>query len=292
MTTSMQPAADTRAGGEIAATDPMLPRLFQVTDVRLDTRDTMTLSLEPNDGVPLVHGAGQFTMLHAFGVGEVPISICSGGTEPGPLRHTIRDVGAVTHALVSSAPGTTVGVRGPFGTTWDVADGIGRDVVFVAGGIGLAPLRPAILDVVARRNEYGRVVLLYGARSPEDILFADDLRDWAGEHGIVVETTVDYGPPSWSGRVGLVTELVPRAGFDPHEALALVCGPEVMMSTAATALARRGVATERIRLSMERNMKCGIGLCGHCQVRELFLCVDGPVVGYDRLAELMDIREL
>ncbi len=292
MTTSTQPAAATPAGAGIASPDPMLPRLFRVTDVRLDTRDTMTLSFEPTDGVRLEHAAGQFTMLHAFGVGEVPISICSGASEPGPLMHTIRDVGAVTHALVSAAPGTTVGVRGPFGTTWDVAEGIGRDVVFVAGGIGLAPLRPAILDVVARRAEYGRVVLLYGARSPEDILFADDLRDWAAEHRIVVETTVDYGPPSWSGRVGLVTELVARAGFDPQDALALVCGPEVMMSTAATSLAQRGVATERIRLSMERNMKCGIGLCGHCQVRELFLCVDGPVIDYHRLAELMDIREL
>ena len=136
------------------------------------------------------------------------------------------------------------------------------------------------------------MVVLYGARSPEDILFAEDMDAWARDHDIVVEVTVDYGPPTWTGRVGLVTTLVARAGFDPLHTLALVCGPEVMMRYAATALVSRGVRPERIRLSMERNMKCGVGLCGHCQLRELFLCVDGPVLDYARLAPLMDIREM
>jgi len=270
----------------------MLPRDFRIVRTRLDTRDTVTLFLEPDDGEPLRHAAGQFTMLHAFGVGEVPISISGDPTRPGPLLHTIRDVGAVTHALATAQPGTTVGVRGPFGTGWDVADGAGGDLVVVTGGIGLAPLRPALLEVVARRSDYGRVVLLYGARSPEDILFAEDLDAWAQQHRITVEVTVDYGPPSWTGRVGLVTALIPRAGFDPHNTLALVCGPEVMMHFAATALLDRGVPADRVRLSMERNMKCGVGLCGHCQLRELFLCVDGPVLGYDRLAPLMEVHEL
>lgn len=287
-----RPSTADPGAGRSAPGDPMIPRLFEVREVRLDTRDTVTLALEPQDGVPLAHRAGQFTMLHAFGVGEVPISICGDPTQPGPLLHTIRDVGAVTHALVSTPPGTAIGVRGPFGTGWDVTDGVGQDIVVVTGGIGLAPLRPAILEVVSRRAEFGRVVLLYGARSPEDILFADDMARWAAEHNIVVEITVDYGPPSWTGRVGLVTNLVPRAGFDPLNTLALVCGPEVMMRHAATALVERGVPAQRVRLSMERNMKCGVGLCGHCQVREVFLCVDGPVMDYARLAALMDIREL
>ncbi len=272
--------------------DPMVPRQFRVQGTHLDTRDTVTLALEPLDGPPLVHAAGQFTMLHAFGVGEVPISICGDPTRPGPLLHTIRDVGAVTHALVSSPPGTVLGVRGPFGTGWEVSDAMGGDLVVVAGGIGLAPLRPALAEVAARRDQYGRVVLLYGARSPQDILFTGDLAAWAERHGIVVEVTVDYGPPDWDGRVGLVTALVARAGFDPARSLALVCGPEVMMRYAATALVARGVPAGRIRLSMERSMKCGVGLCGHCQLRELFLCVDGPVLAYDRLAPLMDVREL
>jgi NAD(P)H-flavin reductase len=270
----------------------MLPRAFVVVVNRQDTQDTVTLALQPIDGRPLRHRAGQFTMLQAFGVGEVPISICGDPTRPGPLLHTIRDVGSVTHALVAAAPGMTVGVRGPFGAGWDVADARGGDLVVIAGGIGLAPLRPAILEAVSRRDEYGRVVLLYGARSPSDVLFADDLAAWAKSHGVDVEVTVDYGPPSWSGRVGLVTSLVARAGFDPATTLALICGPEVMMRYAASALMSRGVPAPRIRLSMERNMKCGVGLCGHCQLRELFVCVDGPVLGYDRLAPLMDIWEL
>jgi NAD(P)H-flavin reductase len=282
----------TATAGRDLPVDPMLPRPFQIIGTHLDTRDTVTLALEPLDGVPLAHRAGQFTMLHAFGVGEVPITICGNPTRPGPRMHTIRDAGSVTHALVTAAPGTTVGVRGPFGTGWDVTEGMGGDVVVVTGGIGLAPLRPAILEVVSRRADYGRVVLLYGARSPEDILFAEDMDAWARDHGLVVEVTVDYGPPSWTGRVGLVTNLVARAGFDPLHTLALVCGPEVMMRYAATALVARGVRPERIRLSMERNMKCGIGLCGHCQLRELFLCVDGPVLDYARLSPLMDVQEL
>ncbi len=275
-----------------SAPDPMLPRRFRVMGTHLDTRDTVTLALEPLVGPALRHRAGQFTMLHAFGVGEVPISICGDPTRPGPLLHTIRDVGAVTHALVTAQRGSVIGVRGPFGTGWDVADGRGGDVVVVAGGIGLAPLRPALLEVAHRRSDYRRVVLLYGARSPEDVLFSEDLSAWAREHDISVEVTVDYGPPSWTGRVGLVTALVARAGFDPTRTLALVCGPEVMMRYGATALVDRGVPAARIRLSMERNMKCGVGLCGHCQLRELFLCVDGPVLPYDRLAPLMDVREL
>ncbi|MDT0166435.1 FAD/NAD(P)-binding protein [Actinotalea sp. AC32] len=271
---------------------PMTPVPYRLERLRQDTRDTFTLELEPVVGPPLAYRAGQFTMLDAFGVGEVPISISGDPTRPGPLEHTIRDVGVVTHALVTADEGAVLGVRGPFGTTWDVADGQGGDVVLVAGGIGLAPLRPALLELVGHRERYGRVVLLYGARTPEDILFGDELRTWAVDHGVVVEVTVDNGQHAWRGKVGLVTHLVPRAGFDARNTLALVCGPEVMMRYAAAALVDRGVPADRVRLSMERSMKCGIGLCGHCQLRELFVCVDGPILPYDRLAPLLTCREL
>ncbi len=276
----------------LAAPDPMLPRPFVVRRTRQDTRDTYTLELEPTDGPALPWLPGQFTMLYAFGVGEAPISISGDPDRRDRIEHTIRNVGSVTAALVAAGPGTVLGVRGPLGTGWDVNSGKGGDVVFVAGGIGLAPLRPAVLELISHRADYGRVVLLYGARTPEDILFSDDLRSWAERHGIVVEVTVDNGQHAWRGRVGLVTQLVSRAGFDASRALALVCGPEVMMRYAAQALSDRGVRPERLRLSMERNMKCGVGLCGHCQLRELFLCVDGPVLGYDRLAPLMTRAEL
>jgi NAD(P)H-flavin reductase len=275
-----------------APADPMVPRPFRIARTRQDLRDTVTLELEPVDGPQLTYRAGQFTMLDAFGVGEVPISISGDPTKPGPLEHTIRDVGVVTHALITAPVGAVVGVRGPFGTTWDVSDGKGGDVVFVAGGIGLAPLRPALMELLRHRDQYNRVVLLYGARTPEDILFGDELRTWAKDLGVVVEVTVDNGQHAWRGRVGLVTQLIPRAGFDPRHTLALVCGPEVMMRYAASALLDRGVPENRLRMSMERNMKCGVGLCGHCQLREVFVCVDGPVLTYDRLAPLLNSREL
>ncbi len=272
--------------------DPMVPRVFRVERTRQDTRDTYTLELSPLDGEPLRFAPGQFTMLQAWGIGEVPISISGDPHGSGLLEHTIRNVGNVTRALVHTSRGATVGVRGPFGTGWEVERGAGGDVVFIVGGIGLAPLRPAILHVVRHRDQYGRVVLLYGARTPDDILFAPDLEHWQDDCGIDVAVTVDNAPHSWRGRVGFVTSLIPRAGFDPLRTTAYVCGPEVMMRSSALALRDRGVAADRIRLSMERSMKCGIGLCGHCQLRELFLCVDGPVLGFDRLEPLMSRWEL
>ena len=270
----------------------MLPRPFRVTRTSRDTQDTHTLDLVALDGEPLAFASGQFTMLDAFGVGEVPISISGDPGRPEVLRHTIRDVGSVSRALATAAPGAVLGVRGPFGTGWEVGAGRGGDVVFVAGGIGLAPLRPAVLEVVRAREDYDRVVLLYGARTPEDILFGDDLRSWAEDHDIDVEVIVDNGPHAWRGAVGLVTQLIDRAEFDATRTLALICGPEVMMRHSAAALGDRGVPRARVRLSMERNMKCGVGLCGHCQLREYFLCLDGPVLSYDVLEPLMARAEL
>ena len=269
----------------------MIPRLFRLADRRQDTADTFTMMLEPADGVQLEFIPGQFTMLSAFGAGEVPISVSSAANVDGPLQHTIRDVGPVTHALAGTSVGDMVGVRGPYGTGWEVADGAGGDVVLVAGGIGLAPLRPAVLEVLHHRQRYGRVVLLYGTRSPEDLLFTDELRRWENL-GVEVLVTVDYGTPSWKGRVGLVTTLIKRAGFDPRASMALVCGPEVMMRFTAAALIERGVRPELVRVSLERNMRCGVGLCGHCQYRELFICLDGPVLPFDQVTGLLGIREL
>src|SRR5450631_906731 len=184
----------------------MVPRLFRLTARRQDTPDTFTMMLEPTDGVSLQFAPGQFTMLSAFGVGEVPISVSSPANVDGPLEHTVRDVGAVTHALSRTPLDEMVGIRGPYGTGWDVGQGEGGDVVLVAGGIGLAPLRPAMLEVLRHRQRYGRVVLLYGSRSPEDRLFTDELKRWANL-GVEVLVTVDYGTSAWNGRVGLVTSL-------------------------------------------------------------------------------------
>jgi NAD(P)H-flavin reductase len=281
----------TGTSGGTALVDPMRSRPFRVLAHRQETEDTVTLRLEPDGGGALAFAAGQYTMLGLLGVGEVPISISGDPGAPAVLQHTVRDVGGVTHALVHAQPGDLLDVRGPYGTGWTVLDdSTGMDVVLVAGGIGLAPLRPALMDVLAHRERFGRVVVLYGARSPADVLFGEEYEAWQAA-GVEVAVTVDYGPPGWAGRVGLVTTLIPRAGFDPPHTLALVCGPEVMMRYAAAALVDRGVAPERVRLSMERNMKCGVGLCGHCQLRELFVCVDGPVLTYARLESLLRLRE-
>lgn len=272
--------------------DPFAMQPYRVRSRRQDTRDTVTLALSPTEGEPISFVPGQFTMVYAFGVGEVPLSISGDPRAGRPLLHTIRDVGGVTHTLTGLRRGDAVGVRGPYGTGWDVASGRGGDVVLVAGGIGLAPLRPALLEVLAHRGQYRRVVLLYGTRTPEDVLYARELERWRGRFDLEVDVTVDYGPPNWRGKVGLVTDLIPRAGFDPSNALALVCGPEVMMRHVAAALSDRGVPAPRIRLSMERAMDCGVGLCGHCQLRELFVCTDGPVFDYRRLERLLWLREV
>jgi NAD(P)H-flavin reductase len=270
----------------------MRPEPFEVRQVKRETGDTFTLTLTPVTGDPSrPFTPGQFNMIYVFGVGEVPISISGDPARPELLVHTIRAVGAATRALQTLEKGDWVGVRGPFGTSWPVEQAHGQDVILVAGGIGLAPLRPALYHVLLHRALYGRVVLLYGARTPRDILYARELREWRGRFDIDVEVTVDRATVEWQGGVGVVTKLIQRAPFDPMSAMAMICGPEVMIRFAAVALGRRGVATERIYVSVERNMKCGIGMCGHCQLGPFFVCRDGPVFAHDRLRPLFGLRE-
>jgi NAD(P)H-flavin reductase len=272
-----------------------VPRFYRVASRREDTADTVTLELtEPAQPVP-AFGPGQFAMLTAFGVGEVPISVSglgdSGGGRARRLEHTLRAVGAVTRALHAAPPGSLIGVRGPFGTGWDVASAAGRDIVIVAGGIGLAPLRPVVLSTLADRSRYGRIVLLAGARTPGDLLYGDELERWRRD-GVEVAVTVDRADSGWSGQVGLVTALIEPAGLAPGNSVAFVCGPDIMMRFTADALAARGIPASRIRVSLERNMRCGVGWCGHCQLGPLLVCRDGPVVSYDRATALMRVREL
>jgi NAD(P)H-flavin reductase len=274
-----------------AAVEPMLPRRFEVHRVSHETADTVTLELSASDGRPLAFTAGQFTMIGSPTFGEVPISISGDPAHPDRLVHTVRGVGDATTALLRCRAGDRVLVRGPYGRGWEVADGAGGDVLVVAGGIGLAPLRPALLEMLADRHRYGRVTLVYGSRSPADLLYRDELERWRARPDLDVAVTVDGADSSWRGHVGLVTTMLPES-LEPANTLALLCGPEVMMRLAADALVARGMAPSAIRVSMERNMKCGVGLCGHCQLRELFVCLDGPVLGYDRVGPLMTTRGL
>jgi NAD(P)H-flavin reductase len=271
---------------------PMAPVPFRVARRRRELADTWTLELEPVAGSrsPLVLAPGQFTMLYVFGVGEVPISV-SGDVE-GPLVHTVRAVGAVSRAICSSQPGAVLGVRGPFGNSWPVAAAAGSDVVVVAGGIGLAPLRPALYSLLRRRGDYGEVALLYGSRTPADVLYRTELRRLRGRFDLQVDVTVDAAEGGWHGKVGVVPKLIAGAQFDPASAVAFVCGPEIMMRFAARALLDRGVPSDRIYASMERNMQCGLGHCGHCQLGPTLICRDGPVYRYDELERLMAVHEL
>lgn len=272
--------------------DPMVPRPARVTRRWRELPHTWTIEIETDPSAAMAFVAGQFNMLYAFGVGEIPISISSDPALPERLQHTVRAVGAVSTALADLRPGDAVGLRGPFGTGWPLAAAAGRDMVIVAGGLGLAPLRPAIYRILAERQRYGHVSILYGARSPGDILYRRELARWRQEFSVNVEVTVDLAGESWRGTVGAVTTLIPRALFDPTDSIAMVCGPEIMMRFAAAALIQAGVPSEAIHVSMERNMQCAVGCCGHCQFGPTFVCKDGPVFRHDRVRDLLKLEEV
>ena len=275
---------------EASAPGAFVPVPFRLADRRRNTADTWTLALEPvGDGFAVA--PGQFVMVYAFGVGEVPISVSGPPERPGePVVLTVRDVGAVTHAICASEPGAMLGLRGPLGNSWPVEAAEGGDVVVVAGGIGLAPLRPVVLHALARRRLFGAASVLYGARTPADLLYMDEVSRWRDE--LSVEVTVDAADTSWTGRVGVVPKLLEQAEFRPEAATAFVCGPEVMIHFTVEALRARGVPDERIHLSLERDMRCGVGLCGHCQLGPTLICRDGPVYTQAKVARLMEVREL
>jgi NAD(P)H-flavin reductase len=266
-------------------------RPYLVSTVRHQTHDIVTIDVRPEQD-PIAFQPGQFDMVYVYGIGEAAISISSDPATPGLLSHTIRAVGWVTKALNDLQPGTTIGIRGPYGRPWPLDEAEGHDLVVVAGGIGLAPVRPAIVQALRQRERFGRVVLLTGARSPRDLVFRDDLERWDEDRAIDVHVTVDSAVRGWGGRVGVVTKLIPRVPFDPENAVVLTCGPEVMMRFTAQALLARGVPPERVYVTLERNMKCGVGTCGHCQLGPVFLCRDGPVFAWPEVANLMDVREL
>ena len=271
----------------------MAPRPHRVVSRRRENHDTWTLALEPLPGQELpMFAPGQFGMLYAFGVGEVPISVSGASTALDPLRCTIRGVGSVTRTLCASAPGDIVGLRGPFGSSWPLAQAVAGDVVIVAGGLGLAPLRPAIHHLLAHRNEYERVVVCYGARAASELMFTSEFEQWRGRMDLDIDVIVDISGSDWHGKVGVVTKLVDLAAFDPNNTIALLCGPEVMLRFASLTLRKRGLPAERCYISMERNMHCAIAQCGHCQFGPTFICREGPVQRYDLIEPWLKVHEL
>ncbi|MEU9123261.1 FAD/NAD(P)-binding protein [Streptomyces sp. NPDC048506] len=265
---------------------PVPYRVLARTD---ETPDTAELVLDPVAAPLPPFVPGQFAMVYAFGIGDIPLSLS--GLDGHRLTHTVRAVGAVSRALHGLSPGATVGVRGPFGTGWELPAAQGRDLLVVAGGLGLAPLRPLVRAVLAAPRQYRRPTVLIGTRTPGDLLCTRDVEAWRAA-GARVHVTVDRPDDGWQGDVGVVTALLDRAEYDPSNTAAFVCGPEVMMRAAARDLVHRGLAPDRIRVSLERTMHCGTGHCGHCQLGPLLLCRDGPVVPWYGAEPLLRVREL
>lgn len=272
----------------------MIPELYRVTERRIDAADTVTLAARPLQERGFSFLPGQFNMLYAFGKGEIPISISGCSETTDSVVHTIQSVGAVSQALTSLEPGDTFGLRGPFGRGWPVQAAEGGDLVLLAGGLGLAPLRPVVYYAMRHRERFSRVVLLYGARSRDRLLYESELHEWRTRFDMEVLVTLDLASPDWHGHVGVVTGLVAAAGqlVDLGKAACFVCGPPIMMRYAVRELQRQGAHPAGIYLSMERNMKCALGVCGHCQFGPVFLCRDGPVFAYSDLEPWMAVAQL
>jgi NAD(P)H-flavin reductase len=269
--------------------DPLWPEPVVVREIRPETPGVATIRLEFKDAsrqAAYRYQPGQFNMLLVPGVGEVPISISGTPDEQPGTAHTIRFVGTVTRVIEKLRPGDVLGLRGPYGVGWPVAFARGQDVLIVAGGLGLAPLRPAVRALLARRAEYGRLRLLYGARQPADLLFQREYAEWQRQ-GLEMLTTVNQADATWAGRVGVVPALLSRVNLDPARTIALTCGPEIMMRFTVNELLARRLAAGAVYLSIERNMQCGVGLCGRCQLGPFFVCKDGPVFAHDRIGRFI-----
>lgn len=272
--------------------DPMVPIPFKVKKIKRETKDVFTLILFPDSSSSVVpFSPGQFSMLYVLGVGEVPISHSGAPSQSDSVVHTIREVGATTQALGRLSMGDVIGLRGPFGSAWPIETSKGMDIIIGAGGLGMAPLRSLFYYILENREQFGRVRLLYGTRAPEDFLFKNEWDEWQ-KQGIEILTTVGLAHQKWKGHVGHVTTLVPRLELESQNTRVFLCGPEIMMRFTAFELEKRGVPIRNISVSLERNMKCAIGFCGHCQFGPHFVCKGGPVFGFDQVEALMRIREL
>jgi NAD(P)H-flavin reductase len=267
----------------------MVPSRYRVTSRVVETVDTVTLGLTAVDEPIDDPEPGQFSMLYAYGVGEVPISVSACPTATAEAGHTIRAVGATTRALTRLRPGDMVGVRGPFGAGWPVTMAEGGDVLVVGGGLGMAPLRPVVRHVIAERRRFGQVAVLVGARTPADILYLEEFDHWR-RHDIDVGVTVDAAGRGWTGSVGLVTKLLDQRPISLGSVTSFLCGPEVMMRNVARTLIDRGADPATVMVSLERNMHCAVRLCGHCQLGPRFLCSEGPVLSWADASPLLAVR--
>ncbi|HPF70088.1 MAG TPA: FAD/NAD(P)-binding protein [Candidatus Krumholzibacteria bacterium] len=283
---NLQQLKDTGEGQDL-----YLPVMAEITGVRKLTALENLYTVRLPGGVDLGHQPGQFVEVSIFGVGEAPFSISSSPTRPGMFELGIRRVGMLTDVLAGYTAGQRIGVRGPFGHGIDVERFRGRDVLIVAGGIGLVPMRSMIQYVIDRRDAFGRLIVCYGSRSDRELLFTDELEQWRRAPRTEVHVTVDHPGDTWKGNVGVITTLIPGLDLDLQNLACCVCGPPVMYRFALLALRSRGVKERDIWMSLERRMKCGVGKCGHCQINGSYVCQDGPVYHYPDIKGLQEALE-
>ena len=270
---------------------PLEPTPAKITKIIPETPDTKTFYFEVEKRFPEKPKPGQFTEIYIPGVGEAPVSIC--GCDDGEvIAQTVRSVGALTEYLFKLEEGARIGIRGPYGKGWPLGRLEGRDILIVAGGIGLAPLRGVIKEIEKNREKFGKLTILYGARTPDLLLYKYEFEEYRSIPNSEFLLTVDHGDEKWKGHVGVVTQLIPKARIEPERTTALVCGPEIMMKFTVKALGEVGFKDNQIYLSLERRMKCGVGLCGHCQVGPYFVCRHGPVFPYWLIKKYFWVSEI
>jgi len=272
----------------VPPTSLYLPHLAELIRVEPIAEREKVFEFRLKDGKELGHKPGQFVELSIFGIGEAPISISSSPTKKGSFELAVRAVGNVTNALHRLSKGATVGIRGPFGNGFPLESLKHKDILIVAGGIGLFPLRSLINYILDKRSEFGRLIILSGSRTPQERMFVNELEKWHKREDVELLETVDKGDEKWIGNVGVVTTLFPKVDVDPQKTFAITVGPPVMYKFVVAECQKKGIPDERIAMSLERRMKCGIGKCGHCQINGVYVCQEGPVFTY---AEVKKLRE-
>lgn len=269
--------------------DIYLPLPATVSKIKAMTKLESFFSCKLDSGEELGHMPGQFVEVSVPGIGEAPISVSSSPTRKGSFEMVIRKVGNVSDAMHRLNDGDKIYIRGPFGTCFPVDDAMkGKDIIFVCGGIGIVPVRSAIQYVLDNRDDYGRVIILFGAKTPKDRLFIEELDQWRKEKNVTFLETVDHRDESWSGPEGVITTLLPLVKTDKENTVAIICGPPIMYKFVIVVLEEAGLREDQIYLSLERHMKCGVGKCGHCQINNIYVCQDGPVF---RFSDITDLEE-
>lgn len=273
---------------DIKSQELYTPEMAEITAIKRFTEKEKWFEIKLPGGRPLGHSPGQFVQVSLFGAGEAPISVTSSPSKKDTFELCIREVGMLTKIFHNLNVGSKIGIRGPFGKGFDVEKYKGKDILIIGGGIGIVPLRSLINYVIDNRDDYGRLIIVYGAKNPDELLFPDELKQWEKSDNIEYHVTVDQGNHNWKGHTGVITTLIPDLKLDLSNTIAAVVGPPIMYKFALMSLKTKRIPEDNIYLSLERRMKCGVGKCGHCQINHSYVCQDGPVYHYPELKNLQE----